>query len=217
MVEKEKEEDSLMVQSEKEEDEDDDDDEVGPDEYVVESIRSHLVDEDTGELRFEVKWEGYEKASDRTWEPEENLETASKILNEYLERVGGKEAILAAWQEKKDATKKGKKRSRASTGAEATNGTKRGKKNGHPKDQSPPASASKAEWKPPTGSWEEHVTGIDACEGNDNNVVVYLTWKGGHKTQHPLAAVYKRCPQKMLQFYESHLVFKKNDDMADGE
>ncbi len=132
-------------------------------------------------------------------------ETASKILNEYLAKVGGKEAILAAWQEKKDATKKGKKRSRASTGAEATNGTKRGKKNGHPKDESPPASASKAEWKPPTGSWEEHVTGIDACEGNDNNVVVYLTWKGGHKSQHPLAAVYKRCPQKMLKFYESHL------------
>ena len=137
-------------------------------------------------------------------------ETASKILNEYLEKVGGKEKILAAWQEKKDATKKRKKRSRASTGAEATNGTKRGKKNGHPKDESPPASASKAEWKPPTGSWEEHVTGIDACEGNDNNVVVYLTWKGGHKTQHPLAAVYKRCPQKMLKFYES-LLFVPHD------
>jgi hypothetical protein len=132
-------------------------------------------------------------------------ETASKILNEYLAKVGGKEAILAAWQEKKETAKKGKKRGRASTSNEATNGTKRGKKNGHPRDESPPLSASKAEWKPPTGSWEEHVTGIDACEGNDNNVVVYLTWKGGHKTQHPLAAVYKRCPQKMLKFYESHL------------
>lgn len=132
-------------------------------------------------------------------------ETASKILNEYLAKVGGKKAILAAWQEKKETAKKGKKRNRAGTGAEAPNGTKRGKKNGHPKDESPPASVSKAEWKPPTGSWEEAVTGIDACEGNDNNVVVYLTWKGGHKTQHPLSQVYKRCPQKMLKFYESHL------------
>lgn len=26
-----------------------------------------------GQLRFEVKWEGYEKKSDRTWEPEDNL------------------------------------------------------------------------------------------------------------------------------------------------
>lgn len=130
-------------------------------------------------------------------------ETASKILNEYLAKVGGKEAILAAWKEKKEAAKKSKKRSRASTGTEAPNGTKRGKKNGHPKDGSPPLSAK--EWKPPTGSWEDMVTGIDACEGGKGDVVVYLTWKGGHKTQHPLAQVYKRCPQKMLHFYESHL------------
>lgn len=33
---------------------------------------SHFVD-DEGQLRFEVKWEGFEKKSDRTWEPEENL------------------------------------------------------------------------------------------------------------------------------------------------
>jgi hypothetical protein len=26
-----------------------------------------------GEPRFQVKWEGYEKKSDRTWEPEDNL------------------------------------------------------------------------------------------------------------------------------------------------
>ncbi len=62
---------------------------------------------------------------------------------------------------------------------------------------SPPASASKAEFKPPTGSWEDEVVAIDACEGNEGTVVVYLTWKGGHKTQHPLAQVYKRCPQKV--------------------
>jgi len=211
----EEEEESLMVESENYEDEDDDDDEIGPDEYVVESIISHLVDEDSGELRFQVKWEGYDKASDRTWEPEENLATASKILNEYLASVGGKEAILEAWQEKKEAAKRGKKRGRAATGAEATNGTKRGKKNGHPKDESPPISATKADWKPPTGNWEDLVTGIDACAGSNNSVVVYLTWKGGHKTQHPLAQVYKRCPQKMLKFYESHLVFKKTDDVTE--
>ena len=26
-----------------------------------------------GKPLFEIKWEGYEKKSDRTWEPEENL------------------------------------------------------------------------------------------------------------------------------------------------
>jgi chromobox protein 1 len=41
--------------------------------YVVEKILSHRWEKATGELKFEVKWEGYEKKSDRTWEPEENL------------------------------------------------------------------------------------------------------------------------------------------------
>ncbi|KAI6715168.1 hypothetical protein JHW43_002286 [Diplocarpon mali] len=163
---------------------------------------------ETGELRFEVKWAGFEKKSDRTWEPESNLETAEEILGEYLETVGGREGILALWEEKKARAeaKKGKKRGRGSTGEAPNGSSKRGRKSkGHPADSTPPASYSYAEFKPPTGSWEDSVVAIDACEGTDNNVVVYLTWKSGHKTQHPLAQVYKRCPQKMLQFYESHL------------
>lgn len=40
--------------------------------YVVEKILNHRFDDD-GEIRFHIKWEGYEKAKDRTWEPEENL------------------------------------------------------------------------------------------------------------------------------------------------
>ncbi|KAJ5040906.1 uncharacterized protein L3040_005465 [Drepanopeziza brunnea f. sp. 'multigermtubi'] len=196
---------------------DDDEEELAEDEYTVEAITNHFVDEDTGVLRFEVKWLGFEKKSDRTWEPEENLETASEILDKYLSSVGGKEAILAAWEERKAEAgtgKKGKKRGRTSAG-EKTNGTKKGRKSKeHPASGTPPLSATSAEFKPPGGTWEDAVIAIDACEGNDSNVVVYLTWKGGHKTQHPLAQVYKRCPQKMLAFYESHLVFKKNDDLS---
>ena len=43
--------------------------------YVVEKILSHMINNE-GEPLFEVKWEGYEKKSDRTWEPEENLRYA---------------------------------------------------------------------------------------------------------------------------------------------
>jgi len=126
-------------------------------------------------------------------------ETASKILDEYLAKKGGKEALLAQWEEKKALAveKKGKKRGRASTGAEQ-NGAKKGRKNGvHPASGSPPASAKDAEFKPPTGSWEDEVVGIDACEGSEGKIVVFLTWKGGEKSQHPLAQVYRRCPQKV--------------------
>ena len=53
-------------------DDDDDDEEEGDDEYVVEEIIDHQFYED-GMLHYLVKWKGYEKKSDRTWEPTENL------------------------------------------------------------------------------------------------------------------------------------------------
>lgn len=207
-------EESLMVESDKGEAEDEEED-VGEDEYVVEKITNHVIDPDTGNLKFQVKWEGYDKKSDRTWEPEENLETAAKMLNEYLASVGGKEQIFAQWEEKKaeDAAKKSKKRSRASSGVDTpTNGAKKGRKSkNHPLDTTPPRSNEHVGFVPPTGNWEEQVEGIDACEGADGKPIVYITWKDGNKSQHPLAQVYKRCPQKMLKFYERHLVFKRND------
>jgi chromobox protein 1 len=135
-----------------------------------------------------------------TWLTFYYRETASKILNEYLASVGGKEAILAAYEEKKaavEAGKKGKKRGRVSTGT-TQNGGKKSKKNGtHPAEGSPPAS-SKLGFVPPSGTWEDLVESIEACEGEDGKVVVYLTWKAGAKTQHPLAQVYKRCPQMVI-------------------
>jgi chromobox protein 1 len=39
----------------------------------VEKILNHLVDDEEGTIKYEVKWAGFEKKSDRTWEPEENL------------------------------------------------------------------------------------------------------------------------------------------------
>lgn len=134
-------------------------------------------------------------------------ETAPQILNDYLASLGGKEAIMEAHEEKLEAAKKGKKRARSSTGVDTpSNGTKRGRKgkNDHPLDTTPPASASR-EFAPPTGNWEEEVRDIDACEGKDGKPIVFVTWKNGNKSQHPLAQIYKRCPQKMLQFYERHL------------
>lgn len=194
---------------------DEEDSGVPDNEFVVEKILKHFVDDATGELQFKIKWEGYEKKSDITWEPEENLESASKLLNEYLKSVGGKDLILADWAEKKalaESTKKGKKRGRSST-CSVNNSVKRTRKSiKHPASTSPPASAIAAKFEPPSGSWEEDVIAIDACEGTLGNVIVYLTWKGGHKSQHPLPQIYKRCPQKMLKFYEDHLVFKKTED-----
>lgn len=202
-----------MVESDKDEG-DDDKDEPGKDEYFVEAITGHRVD-DTSTIEYNVKWEGYEKKSDKTWEPEAHLETVPEILEEYLRKVGGKDKILQQWRApKKPAGGNGKKRCRASTPSPANRTPAgKGRKNGsRPASSTPQAGVKDVEFKQPTSSWENEVVGIDACEGSAGGVVVYLTWKGGQKSQHLLAQVYKRCPQKMLKFYESHLVFRKNHE-----
>ncbi|KAI0477180.1 heterochromatin protein one [Xylariaceae sp. FL0804] len=184
---------------------DDDDDEEGEDldedEYIVEKILSHVCESD-GSLKFKVKWEGYEKKADQTWEDEENLrENAAEVLDDYLSKQGGRDKIV----EQAEAGLKSKKRGRPSTGT-PTNGTKRRRNGDHPADSTPPASGNARAWKPPAGTWEDEIESIDAChDENTSKLMVYLTWKNGHKTQHDTKVIYQRCPQKMLQFYERHV------------
>ncbi len=40
-----------------------------------------------GTLKFHVKWEGYDKKSDMTWEPEENLEYVARPQTEDTRRA----------------------------------------------------------------------------------------------------------------------------------
>ncbi|KAI1208586.1 heterochromatin protein one [Annulohypoxylon truncatum] len=169
------------------------------DEFIVEKILSHAV-EPNGAFKFKVKWEGYEKKSDQTWEDDENLkENASDVLEEYLKSVGGREKIL---EDAKTALKT-KKRGRPASGT-PTNGAKRRRNGDHPDSATPPASGKA--WRVPVGSWEDEVESIDAChDENTGKLIVYLTWKNGQKTQHDTKVVYQRCPQKMLQFYERHV------------
>ncbi|KAI0129402.1 chromo domain-containing protein [Xylariales sp. AK1849] len=189
--------------------EEDDDQEMEPDEFVVEKILGHVWAD--GVLKYKVKWEGYAKAKDQTWEEEDNLkENASTVLQEYLARVGGREKII----NESKAGIKNKKRGRPASGT-PTNGSKKSKRtDSHPASATPPASAAK-EWKPPAGSWEEQVASIDAChDENTGKLIVYLTWQNGNKTQHNTKIVYQRCPQKMLQFYEQHVKIVKSASEA---
>ncbi|KAK5625891.1 hypothetical protein RRF57_001607 [Xylaria bambusicola] len=180
--------------------------------YIVEKILAHMVEPD-GTLKYKVKWEGYDKKSDQTWEEEDNLrENAAGVLDEYLSSVGGRDTILDEAQ----TALKTKKRGRPSSGT-STNGTKRRRNESHPASTSPPAS-SRA-WKPPQGSWEDAVESIDAChDENTGKLIVYLTWKTGQKTQHDTKVIYARCPQKMLQFYERHVkIVATGSDTAKDE
>ncbi|KAF9876244.1 chromo domain-containing protein [Colletotrichum karsti] len=194
---------------------DDEDEDLDADEYVVEKILDHQVGED-GLVNFRVKWEGYSKKSDQTWEPEDSLkEGAAEILEEYLRTIGGREALF----EQKSQAKATKKRGRPATSTPPAG--KRSRRNGHPADSTPPASATAAKgkaWTLPSGSWEDEVESIDACQDEQTGaLVIYLNWANGQKTKHPTEVVYKRCPQKMLRFYEKHIRIVKSEPEADAD
>nr|CDP28517.1 Putative heterochromatin factor HP1 [Podospora anserina S mat+] len=123
-------------------------------------------------------------------------ENASEALNEYLKSIGGREALLNETHTAVQSKKRGRK---DSSTPQASTTSKRSKRNGsHPADSEPPASAKQAVWKPPAGSWEDHIAHLDACEDEETHkLMVYLTWKNGHRTQHETSVIYSRCPQKV--------------------
>ncbi|KAL6710303.1 hypothetical protein ACN47E_009249 [Coniothyrium glycines] len=168
------------------------------DEYVVEKIISHKFVK--GELLFEVKWQGYDDPKDRTWEPEQNMEGAVDVKSEYFDEIGGRPEPPAV---------KGQKRKGRASGVQSEAGT--------PASTMKRAKQEKA-WSPPPGSWERDVSHCDTVEETMNPKTgqlerfAYLVWNNQKKTQHPLQHTYQKCPQKMLQYYESHLVFTHNDD-----
>ncbi|KAF3109567.1 hypothetical protein TWF706_001430 [Orbilia oligospora] len=154
-------------------------------EYVVEKILDHKYED--GILKYKVKWKDYEKESDQTWEPEDTLEELV-ALEEYLLEIGGRPSQTPG------------KRGRKSTGGASTPAPK--------KTRVKQETAGEDEWDPPAGSWEDDVRMIETLERNSGDHICYIQWVNGRRSQHPLHVVYQRCPQKMLKFYESHLVFR---------
>lgn len=53
-------------------------------------------------------------------------------------------------------------------------------------------------WRPPSGSWEDHIQTIDGCDDAGNgDLIVYITWKGGEQTKHKAQLLHTKCPQKV--------------------
>ncbi|KAI9772371.1 MAG: hypothetical protein M1835_006275 [Candelina submexicana] len=146
---------------------------------------------------FYVKWEGYNRKSDNTWEPEENLADAPEVFNEYIESIGGRPV------QPKKATGKKARLSGATPDTSASAKKRR-------LDDTGATTSGNKKWTPPAGSWEDEVMNVDTIEQTqDEGLQVFLGWNNGHKSKHPIEVTYKRCPLKMLHFYEQHLVFKE--------
>ncbi|KAF8540287.1 hypothetical protein BDD12DRAFT_833952 [Trichophaea hybrida] len=179
------------------------------DEYTVEAIMDHKFD-DANQLYFHVKWQDYPNKKDWTWEPEEHLKGGSDdILQQYYESIGGRPVQKSP----KGSTRK---RGRPSAGGASATPAKSTKKprtsiaaqSGGSTAMSP-EEPKEAKWKPPAGNWEEAIAAIDTIEKTEQGLVCYVQWENGKKSQHDINVVYKKCPQRMLTFYEQHLVFKE--------
>ncbi|CAI4219970.1 unnamed protein product [Parascedosporium putredinis] len=160
---------------------------MGEDVFVVEKILGHMVDKE-GAISFKVKWEGYEKKADQTWEPEDSLrEGAAELLEEYLAARGGLEAIFEETNEAVKTKKRGRKSTGTTPATEPT--SKKSKRNGHPAETTPPAAVAKAvAWQPP----------------RDPGRTI-------SKRSTPVKMSPPRCPQKMLRFYENHVRIVKHE------
>ncbi|KAM5377244.1 uncharacterized protein FOBCDRAFT_295181 [Fusarium oxysporum Fo47] len=145
---------------------------------------------------------------------DEDEESAQEILDAYFEKFGGREKLFEATE----TASKTKKRRRATTnGTPSTTSTTKRSRREHPANSATPATAKN--WSPPAGSWEEEIETIDACEDEGSGkLIVYLIWKNGRKTKHDTDVIYKKCPQKMLRFYERHvkIIRDENKALVDG-
>jgi len=207
--------------------EDDEDDDEGEEVYTVEKIVAHAYDFPDEQVRYQVKWLGYDKKSDLTWETEENLQGAIDILQAYFDSIGGRPEPNSS---KSASTKK---RGRQSTGKTDTpdTHTKKAKTEEVPKKKDGRGRKKKSSpgvmgleetlkdgWEPPKplpGAWEEGVLSVQTIEGNDDGTKwAYLSWADEgtdssrkRQTKALLSTCYIACPQVMLKFFESHLVF----------
>jgi len=169
-------------------DDEDEDGDVDEEVYAVEKVLNHrvakkssvyypsllvilvLIFKGSKGFQFLIKWLGYDKESDNTWEDEENCDGSQQLIDAYWERIGGKPEILQ--------TTPASKR-RISTHAPET-ASKRHRRQTTKEEPSPSyRSADPSSWTPPTDleSWDDSVADIDDVEKTEKGLIlVYLLW-----------------------------------------
>ncbi|KAK3825645.1 MAG: hypothetical protein J3Q66DRAFT_436680 [Benniella sp.] len=64
-------------------------------------------------------------------------------------------------------------------------------------------------WEPPKtwANWDEYMEVVQTVERSSLGMTVHVTWKNGKESEVPLQEAHKKCPQKLIAFYEQHLKF----------
>ncbi|KAI9367036.1 hypothetical protein BJX61DRAFT_547884, partial [Aspergillus egyptiacus] len=161
--------------------------------YVVEKILGHSFKPD-GTLMFQVKWQGYDDPKDQTLEPEENLEGAQDVLDEYFKIVGGRP----------EKPKKRKSMGRPPKAAQDQNpGPKRRRRSRADTEPEPAQPAeendkdsSMPDWVPKSKSWEKEVKAVDTIvREKDGGLVAFLHWNNDKKSKVSIETCYEKCPR----------------------
>ncbi|KAH6971928.1 hypothetical protein EDB80DRAFT_591673, partial [Ilyonectria destructans] len=168
--------------------------------FIVETIKNHVIDKN-GNLVFQVKWKGQSQVRTRhlrfilqfSYQRVFLRVSGDEILNEYFDTIGGRDKIF----KESDRAAKTKKGRQTTNGTFSTRPKRLQRNEAHVGDET--LLATTKQWNPPSGSWEDEIETIGACEEDDNGkLIVYLIWKNGQKTKHETQIIYKKCPQKVV-------------------
>jgi hypothetical protein len=123
--------------------------------------------------------------------------TAKETLEAYFKKIGGR-------PEKKEKKSRKRKTNDIETPKSSSKGRKRNKTaTSTPEPTSTSRKKKDVEWKPPTGSWENHILNIDTIEELRDEATGelhrhgYVVWKEGTKSRHTLATLNAQAPQKV--------------------
>jgi chromobox protein 1 len=202
-------------------------------EYEVEMVVGHKHVK--GRIHYLIKWNGY-SSDDNSWEDGVDV-FCTDLIEAYWrrhEQAGGSKSDLKGIPKKDSArparsngtaiASKASKKDRdgdtvmemAPAKRQRTSALKDALKDA-PKDArksdevSMNVDLSDIKWTPPKSwtSWEDKVRTIQTVERINQQLLIRLEWKNGRETQHPIELAHQKCPQKLIQFYESHIKFSQ--------
>ena len=140
-------------------------------------------------------------------------ENAKQALDAYKLKIGGTPPPEEEKPGKKKAAKGGKRSASAAfndSPAVEASAKKKGRRATNGVD---------SEKALPEGSWEDHILSVmsiieeeEAAKGGKGakgkstiDLFGLIHWNEGRKTKHPMRTLRRKCPQKLLDYYEQHL------------
>lgn len=180
-------------------------------EYEVEQIVDKRVR--FGRVEYKVKWLGYPE-SENTWQTVESMNCPT-LVAQFEEKRGATPASKSRRNGKIRAASSPRSKARPGSGV---GGGRRGRQLGRSLTPDKEAEAGRAgrgsrktktssssKWTP--GDWDELVDHIDTVTRDKDVLLVWISWNDGRLTEELAAEANIRCPQKIIEFYESRLKF----------